>query len=286
MEPTLRVGCPMWANRDWVGTALPPGTTPGHELEAYSQLLLAVEGNTTFYALPDEATAARWRASVPDDFRFCFKLPRRITHERRLRHCAHEVAQFMTALAPLHDVMGPTSVQLPASFGPPDLEALDEFLDELSPTLPWAVEVRHPGFFVGGDHEQALDQMLWRHDVNRVIFDTRAFFAGPATTREEVEAVHQKPRLPVRPTRTASAPVVRFLGQSDRVANPEFWNPWITKLAQWCDDGAQPCFFFHTPDNRLAPQLAIEVSNAVSELTPAVTATSLPEFGRTLFSAD
>ena len=50
----------MWAQRAWVGTYLPAGTTPGRELWAYSRYLTAVEGNATFYAVPHPATVARW----------------------------------------------------------------------------------------------------------------------------------------------------------------------------------------------------------------------------------
>ncbi|MDG2112711.1 MAG: DUF72 domain-containing protein, partial [Actinomycetota bacterium] len=57
---TLRVGCPMWVNRDWVGRQFPADTPRGRELAAYSRWCTAVEGNTTFYAVPGEAAVARW----------------------------------------------------------------------------------------------------------------------------------------------------------------------------------------------------------------------------------
>ncbi|MCB0993414.1 MAG: DUF72 domain-containing protein, partial [Acidimicrobiales bacterium] len=72
----LRVGCPMWAHRPWVGNFLPRSTPSGGELAEYAQRMTAVEGNTTFYALPKPETVRRWADSVPDDFRFCFKVPR------------------------------------------------------------------------------------------------------------------------------------------------------------------------------------------------------------------
>ena len=36
---TLYVGCPMWAQRAWVGRFLPDDTASGHELHVYSRLL-------------------------------------------------------------------------------------------------------------------------------------------------------------------------------------------------------------------------------------------------------
>ena len=49
--PVLRVGCPMWAHRPWVARLFGP-TAPGDELATYARWCSAVEGNTTFYALP------------------------------------------------------------------------------------------------------------------------------------------------------------------------------------------------------------------------------------------
>lgn len=48
----LRVGCAMWSHREWLGRSIPRPTSAGQELAAYASILNAVEGNTTFYALP------------------------------------------------------------------------------------------------------------------------------------------------------------------------------------------------------------------------------------------
>ena len=108
-----------------------------------------------------------------------------------------------------------------------------------------------------------MDELLRRHAVDRVILDSRAFFAGPNETAAEREAWERKPRLPVRPTATADAPIVRFIGRTDDGANPEFWAPWVAKLAGWVADGRSPYFFMHTPDNERSPALARRVENEV-----------------------
>ena len=246
----------MWANRDWVGTHLPADTPPGSELAAYARVCNAVEGNTTFYALPEAATVHRWRALTPPGFRFLFKLPRTITHERRLRDTDTEVTRFVERFEPLAGRMGPCSIQLPASFGPSDADLLFAFLDRLPSALAWAVEVRHAAFHAGGDHERRLNDGLHQRGVDRVILDSRAFFAGPVGTPEEHEARERKPRLPVRAVATADQPVVRFIGQTDPSANPPFWAPWITAVARWLSDGRRPLVFVHTPDNVAAPAMA------------------------------
>lgn len=246
----------MWANREWVGRWFPADTPNGRELAVYATWCTTVEGNTTFYAIPDEPTVGRWVEQTTDDFRFCFKLPRTITHERRLRHCADEVSSFLRRLEPLGPRLGPVQVQLPASFGPEDLPVLAAFINGATKAVPWAVEVRHPAFFAGGPQERPLDDLLASAGVNRVILDSRALFAAPAVTEAEQEAQAAKPQVPVRPVATADEPLVRLIGQSDLEASLELWQPWFTKLAAWISAGLRPHVFAHTPDNRDAPHLA------------------------------
>jgi uncharacterized protein YecE (DUF72 family) len=241
----------------------------------YATWCTAVEANTTFYALPDASTVARWRDRTPEVFRFVCKLPRTVTHDRRLRGAAAEVAEFCARLAPLRERLGPTVVQLPASFGPGDLPVLAAFLASLDPEWDWAVEVRHPAFFDGGPSGRDLNELLAGHGADRVVLDSRALFAGPASTPAEVEAFARKPRLPVRPIATAAHPIVRFIGQSDPEANPPFWEPWVATVARWLDEGREPVVFVHTPDNAVSPALARRFHAAVAARHPG--AGSLPE---------
>jgi uncharacterized protein YecE (DUF72 family) len=261
----------MWANRDWVGTVFPTDTPVGGELAAYARVCNAVEGNTTFYALPAPSTVEKWRKVTPAGFRFMLKLPRTITHDRRLRDVQAELSEFTSRFAPLRDRLGPCSVQLPSSFGPEDLGVLVGFLESVPSDLDWAVEVRHAAFHAGGDHERVLNDELHRLGVDRVIFDSRPVFAGPRRTPEEIEAWENKPRLAVRAVATAGQPVVRFIGQTDPAANPGFWGPWVRRVTRWIEDGRRPLVFLHTPDNIASPRLCQQFYDEVAEparLTP------------------
>lgn len=252
----LQVGCAMWAHRSWPGRHLPTETKDTGQLAAYATWCNAVEGNTTFYAVPPAATIERWREETPATFRFCFKLPRTITHERRLRNAEAELADFLARIDALTSRLGPIQIQLPSSFGPDDLGALTNFLDELPMHHEWGVELRNAAFFAGGDHERIVDDVLRARGINRVILDSRALFQAHPVTPEEVEAWEQKPRLAVRPVATGRCPVVRLIGQSDLDASVESWRRWISVLARWALDGLEPHVFTHTPDNVDAPPLA------------------------------
>ena len=270
--PILRVGCAMWADRNWVGRFFPSDTPAGGELVPYSSWCTSVEGNTTFYGLPSPSTVSRWARDAPQSFRFVFKVPLVVTHERRLRNASAEVGEFLERLAPLGQRAETLSVQLPASFGPGDLTALGTFLRSVPSDRRWAVEVRHPNFCDGGDEERRLNDLLAELGAERIIIDTRAVFAGPCETPEEREAFERKPRLPVRPVAIGTTPIVRFIGQTDPSANPAWWSKWVPKVAQWLREGRSPIVFLHTPDNAVAPELArqfhAEVAAVVEHLAP------------------
>jgi len=59
-----------WAVKEWIGTFLSQGTTVNELLAAYSQELNTVEGNNTFYGLPEKDLVRRWMDQAQDGFRF------------------------------------------------------------------------------------------------------------------------------------------------------------------------------------------------------------------------
>ncbi len=272
MVGELRVGCAMWTNAAWPGRSIPKPTPVGGELAAYSSVVSAVEGNTSFYALPTPEVAQRWADATPGHFRFVFKLPKEITHDRKLRNCADDVSAFFRALDPCLAKMDPVAIQLPASFGPDALGVLEAFIRSLPSMVRYAVEVRHLEFFDGATNEYALNDLLALLKVDRITLDSRAVFAGPRVTAAEHEAFENKPRLPVRAVATSQTPIVRFIGQTAPEVNPQFWVPWVGTVARWLRDGRCPIVFVHTPDNAaaidLARQFYDDVRSAVPDLAP------------------
>src|SRR5690606_33633583 len=78
--PRLILGCPLWAEPAWCGALYSSGADADRRLHEYGQVFGAVEGNTTFYALPERDTVRSWAELLPADFHFCAKLPREISH--------------------------------------------------------------------------------------------------------------------------------------------------------------------------------------------------------------
>jgi uncharacterized protein YecE (DUF72 family) len=87
-----------------------------------------VEGNTTFYATPALDTVRSWAAQTSDDFRFVLKLPKPITHERRLAEVGDPFRAFVAAIEPLGGRAHALWFLVPPSFRPADLSALTVFV--------------------------------------------------------------------------------------------------------------------------------------------------------------
>jgi uncharacterized protein YecE (DUF72 family) len=264
----------MWAQRSWVGRYLPRTTVPGTELGPYSRLLNAVEGNTTFYASPPALTVRKWRALAHPGFRFVFKAPREVTHDRRLRDVDGVIAAFVDLLAPLDDLLGGITLQLPPSFGPSDLDSLDAVLRQAPSTVRWSVEVRHPEFF-GGDGRRRLETLLAANRAERVLLDTSWLFHRTPRTEAGHEEWRTKPRVPVLTDALTDRPVVRFIGSD----HPEFTDTglrtWHDVVAGWLREGRTPTFFVHTPDNARTPHLARTFHDVVRAMVPGTP--ELPE---------
>jgi len=102
------------------GWSLPRAEQPrfpgvGTHLERYARVLRGTEINASFYRSLRPALYARWAAAVPSDFRFSVKVPRSVTHERRLLDCEEPLAAFLDEVSALGDKLGPLLVQLPPS---------------------------------------------------------------------------------------------------------------------------------------------------------------------------
>lgn len=252
----LRVGCAMWAHAAWRGRQLPADLRRDEQLPAYASWCSAVEGNTTAYGLPSPDTVAAWAAGAPPGFRFLFKLPQDITHRRRLRDAAGDVAHVIDLLAPLGDRAEQLWIQLPPGFGPGDLGALAAFLAQVPAGPRWVVEVRHPDFFAGGGAERALIRLLEDRAAEWATFDTTTLFARPPTSDAERDGWTKKPRLPRRVVALGDRPVVRYLGRDDVEETIAGWQPWVPVVAGWLEEGRSPTVFVHTPDNVDALALA------------------------------
>ena len=271
----LHVGCAMWSYAPWQGRYLPASLPPRQRLRAYATWCNAVEGNTTFYATPALDTLTSWAGQTAPDFRFVLKLPRPITHERRLADVGLPLRDFLSAIEPLGQRAHALWIQLPPSFGPADLGVLRDFLNRLPREHRYCVEVRHPAFFEDPRSERQLERVLTDVSAEWVTFDTTVLFGGPPVSDAEREARTNKPRLRRRSRALTGYPVVRYIGRDDAARTVAGWQPWLDAVAGWLLEGRSPTVFIHTPDNADALELARQFHDDVRARVPEVEA--LPE---------
>lgn len=261
------LGCPAWSVASWKGRFLPKGTKPPEFLSLYSQVFNSVEGNVTFHALPKIEIVRRWVDSVPPGFHFCFKLPREISHGGGLLADRNTLKRFQEVLelAAEKGALGPSFLQLHASFGPERLEELADFCDGWPDDFPLAVEPRHKVFFQSGPDEKRFDDLLERHAVDRALFDTRAIHSAPPEDDAETVSQSRKPKVPARTTAIGKRPFIRFVGRNQI----EKADPWLEELVEtvsgWISRELTPYVFLHTPDDTFAPDLCRRFHNRLAE---------------------
>ena len=166
---TFHVGCQSWQYEDWISKPgeepvfYPRGTRPADMLPLYAEIFDTIEVDSTAYGTPAASTLEGWVAATPDDFLFSLKVPRLITHEFSLGPQGFgAMDEFVDAARRLGPKLGAILIQLPASFESTkdNGTALRAFISRLPADVRFAVEFRHPGWFV----EWTFDE-LNSHDI-------------------------------------------------------------------------------------------------------------------------
>lgn len=184
----IRIGTCSWADRGLVASGWypPSARTAAARLAFYGAAFDTVEVDSTFYAIPEQASAFRWAARTPPGFLFNVKawglftwhsvkyetLPEWVRHEiprpESGRLDFHGLPRellpvlwkrFTSALEPLRTMerMGYLLFQLPpkASFSPVMMRYLER-VAEVTPPFRTAVEVRNRSWMEKGNRESFL----------------------------------------------------------------------------------------------------------------------------------
>ena len=270
MSPKYYLGCPVWSCEAWVGSLYRRKLPRKRWLEDYSAVFSTVEGNSTFYALPQASTVEHWCQVTQDGFRFSLKFPRAISHDQRLVSAEPMTGAFLELLQILqqHDRLGPSFLQLPPDFGPSEFENLVRYCESLPDEFPYAVEVRQFGYYDEGPNEQRLDGMLRENGIDKVLFDSRPLYSAPPTTETERVSQGRKPRTPLRKTTTGDRPFVRFIGRDETDRLKPWIEEWSQQTVEWIQAGKTPFIMTHAPDDTYAPEFARLFHEAVKRRLP------------------
>jgi len=134
-----------WSYKEWEGPFYNKGEK--NKLRAYSRVFGAAEIDSTFYRYPSKGTVMGWLRYSPSDFVFTAKLPKLITHDKKLgikEDVQADLERFLDIMQPLQldGKLACLLIQLPPSykFNPENLEA---FFKMLPAQYRFAVEFRN-----------------------------------------------------------------------------------------------------------------------------------------------
>jgi uncharacterized protein YecE (DUF72 family) len=159
-----RIGTAGWTIPRTVADRFP---AEGSALQRYASFFSCAEINSSFHRSHRESTWARWAELVPDGFAFSAKLPKEITHRRKLADCDAPIAQALAEMRPLGAKLRILLVQLPPSLAF-DAAVAERFFEMLRGCWDRAIacEPRHASWF-----EADAGGLLARHQVARVAAD-------------------------------------------------------------------------------------------------------------------
>ncbi len=139
----------------------------GTHLQRYARVFPCAEINSSFHRPHQPGTYEKWAGATPPEFRFSVKVPRRITHDQRLRRARGPLGEFLAETAGLGARRGPLLVQLPPSLEF-DRRVAAQFFQVLRSLYDGmvALEPRHVTWFT-----PRVDALLSDHRVARVATD-------------------------------------------------------------------------------------------------------------------
>jgi uncharacterized protein YecE (DUF72 family) len=161
----LKVGCSGWSYKDWSGIFYPKGLPAKDYLKFYSGVFNCVEIDSSFYRVPNAFMINQWKANTPDGFLFCPKLPKKITHENKLKGVESQLVYFYSMMSKFGKKLGPIVAQLPPSVKvSTHQDAMKEFVAQLDPGFRHAIEFRHKSWFTPETYKllhKANVAMVW-----------------------------------------------------------------------------------------------------------------------------
>lgn len=244
------LGTSGWSYKDWVG----PFYTEKDKslLRAYSKVFRTVEIDSTFYRYPSKGTVMGWAKYSPDGFVYSAKLPKLITHEKKLdlhEGVEEDLQKFIELIEPLSlsGKLGLVLIQLPPKFDYKPKE-LEDFFKILPTHVRFAVEFRDPSWL-----REETWALLEKYRVAYTIVD--------------------EPLLPSEIHATSNIAYFRWHGHGTRPwynyrYQIEELEPWIPKINETAGKVEKIYGYFNNHYHGYAVENCLQVLEMLGVLTP------------------
>lgn len=231
----VRVGCAKWNKTD-LKNFYPRGV--GDELKYYSSQFNSVELNASFYRMFPEDQFRTWNKKSDPNFQFFPKVPRIISHNKRLKDCERLVDDFITNIQPLKKKSGMVFLQMPNNFHPKNIDRLEPFFSHWPREVPLAAEFRHTDWYNDKIVAKELYRILEKYRITNIITDT----AGRR------DLLHMK--------MTTNTAFIRYVG-ANHSSDFQRLDEWLERIGEWHNAGLRNLYFFmHQNIEKESPQLA------------------------------
>ncbi len=230
------LGTSGWSYTEWEGSFYEKGEK--RKLRAYVRVFNTAEIDSSFYRIPSRGTVIGWERYSPSEFIFTAKLPKAITHDKKLGlngDFKPDLNTFLDVMRPLQlaGKLGCLLIQLPPEYDF-NLGNLEKFLEELDPQFKYAVEFRNLSWI-----ENETWELLKKFDVAYVNVD--------------------EPLLPPDVHLTASFSYFRWHGRGERPwfnynYSKEELEPWVPKVKEAAGKVKKVYGYFNNHFHGYAPE--------------------------------
>jgi uncharacterized protein YecE (DUF72 family) len=244
------LGTSGWSYKDWIG----PFYTEKEKspLRAYCKVFRTVEIDSTFYRYPSKGTVMGWVKYSPEGFIYTAKLPKLITHTKKLdvnEDIETDLQKFIELLEPLYlsGKLGCILIQLPPKFDyRPD--KLEDFFKVLPTHVKFAVEFREQSWM-----REETWKLLEKYNVAYTIVD--------------------EPLLPPEVHITSNIAYFRWHGRGARPwynyrYRPEELEPWPQKIKEAAEKVEKVYGYFNNHYHGYAVENCLQVLEMLGVLSP------------------
>lgn len=190
-KENIHTGCSSYYNYQWTDIFYPKDIGRNKWFEYYCQHFDTYEINGTFYKFPTVRTLQTWYKKAPDGFKFSPKVPKIITHIKKLADCTEEIGQFYSVLREgLDDKLGCVLFQLPPSFSYTE-ERLQLVLKAANTDFENVVEFRNESWWRQEVYDALAQNNITFCSVNYPKLPTKVV----ATNKTGYYRFHGNPRL-------------------------------------------------------------------------------------------
>lgn len=143
----LYIGCSSYTTASWQPLFYPENLPKKNWFDYYCRQFDTYEFNGSFYRFPTVSNLEQWYDKTPVGFKFSMKVPKMITHIKKMEDCDQEIGDFYTVVTHgVKDKLACVLWQFPPGFVYTE-ERLKSIVGKLNGNFKNIVEFRHQSWW-------------------------------------------------------------------------------------------------------------------------------------------